>query len=110
MVVKVSHRGLRNWIIQRLTAVLIGLYFIFIAAYLISSQPLHFAQWRHLFDSIFVKVITLIVLLATVWHAWLGLWTVLTDYVKNLTVRIILQTLVILLLLGYILWGIVVLI
>jgi succinate dehydrogenase / fumarate reductase, membrane anchor subunit len=110
MVVKASHSGLRDWLIQRITAVLIGLYFIFICVYLLSNQPLYFAQWRHLFDNAFIKIITLLVLIATVWHAWIGLWTVLTDYVKNLSVRIVLQSLVILLLLGYVLWGVVILV
>lgn len=104
MVLKVSHSGLRDWLIQRISAIVIGLYFIFIAAYLSNNQPLYFAQWRHLFNNGLVKVATLIAILAIIWHGWIGLWIVLTDYVKKASVRLVLQSLVIILLLGYLFW------
>ena len=106
MVVKSSHVGLRDWLVQRISAVVIGVYFIFIVGYLLQNQPLYFAQWRHLFNNGLVKVATLVVLIAVLWHAWIGLWTVLTDYVKNAGLRVVLQSLVIILLLGYVLWGV----
>jgi succinate dehydrogenase / fumarate reductase membrane anchor subunit len=105
MVAKKSHRGLRNWLIQRITAVLIGLYVLFIIAYLLTYQPLSFEQWRGLYDSFLFKLITVIILLAIYWHTWIGLWTVLTDYVKSRGWRLLLQSLVILLLLAYVFWG-----
>ncbi len=110
MVVKTSHSGLRDWLVQRISAVVIGLYVIFLAIYLIQNQPLYFAQWHKLFDNVLVKIATLVVLIAIVWHAWIGLWTVLTDYVKHLGARLVLQSLIILLLLGYVLWGVVILV
>ncbi len=106
MVVRSSHAGLRNWLIQRITAVIIGLYFIFLGLYLINHQPVDFTQWHKLFDNILMKIATVITLLAILWHTWIGLWTVLTDYVKITGIRIVLQSLVIILLLGYVFWGI----
>lgn len=106
MVVKASHSGLRDWLVQRISAVIIGLYVIFIAVYLFLNQPVYFAQWHKLFDNIIVKIATLITLVAIVWHAWIGLWTVLTDYIKYLGLRLVLQSLVIILLLGYVIWGV----
>lgn len=106
MVVKSSHSGLRDWLVQRISAVVIGLYTIFMALYLVDNQPIYFAQWHHLFNNVLVKIATLVTLLAILWHAWIGLWTVLTDYVKHSGTRLILQSLVIILLLGYVLWGV----
>lgn len=106
MVVKASHTGLRDWLVQRISAVVIGLYMLFILFYMLENQPLYFAQWRHLFDSALVKISTLVVLVAVLWHAWIGLWTVLTDYVKKAVLRLVLQSLVIILLVGYLLWGV----
>jgi succinate dehydrogenase / fumarate reductase, membrane anchor subunit len=100
----VNHRGLRDWMAQRITALLIGAYTIFILVYLLRNQPTYFAQWHGLFHHTFMKVFTFIVLLSVMWHAWIGLWTVFTDYVKNVAVRLTLEVLVILLLVGYLAW------
>ena len=99
-----NHRGLRDWMVQRVTALLIGIYTIFILIYLLRNQPTYYAQWHALFHHLVMKISTFIVLLSVVWHAWIGLWTVFTDYVKNAAVRLTLETLVILLLVGYLAW------
>lgn len=106
MVIKASHTGLRDWLIQRITAVVMGLYLVLIVFYLLANQPLQFSQWRHFFDGALIKMATLLTLLAMLWHTWLGLWVVLTDYVKKTTLRKTLQTLVIILLLAYVLWAV----
>lgn len=103
---KASHKGIRNWLIQRITSVFIGLYMLFIIAYLLFQQPVSYDQWWNLFDSSLVVISTVIVLLAILWHTWIGLWTVLTDYVKNPGLRLALQSLVLLLLLAYVVWGV----
>lgn len=51
-----------------------------------------------------MKIVTFIVLLSILWHAWIGLWTVFTDYVKNRPIRLILEILVSLLLIVYLAW------
>lgn len=99
------HSGFRDWIAQRVSAILIGAYTIFIAVYFMTNQPLYFAQWSSLFSNIWMKMATFIVLLSILWHAWIGLWTVFTDYVKPTAVRLVLQIIVILLLAAYLLWG-----
>lgn len=106
MVVKTSHNGLRDWLVQRISALVIGAYLIFILGYLLANQPIYFAQWHDLFSGVLMKTATLLVIIAIVWHAWIGLWTVLTDYVKNSLLRLIVQSLIIILLLGYVLWGV----
>lgn len=100
-----SHRGLRDWLIQRVTAVVTGLYLIFILAYLFSQQPIDYLQWHTFFHFTAVKIFTFIVLLSIVWHAWIGLWTVFTDYVKCNVLRLILEWAVLLLLFAYLAWG-----
>jgi len=51
-----------------------------------------------------MKMATLVILIAVLWHAWIGLWTVFTDYVKNGLVRLFLETVVFVALLGYLVW------
>lgn len=110
MALKTSTSGLRDWLVQRISAVLIGLYVIFMLVYLLENKPLYYAQWRGLFNGTAMVVATLVVLIAILWHAWIGLWTVLTDYVKQTGLRLVLQSLVVILLLSYVLWGVAILI
>lgn len=101
---QVSRSGLMDWLAQRCTAVVIGVYAVFMLAYLIGHAPVTYQAWQGLFASIWMQISTVLVLLAILWHAWIGLWTVFTDYIKNAAVRLLIEVLVILLLLGYLVW------
>jgi succinate dehydrogenase / fumarate reductase membrane anchor subunit len=104
MVTKSNHRGFHEWIVQRVSAVLIGIYAVFIFAFIFTHSPMHYAMWHGLFSSAIMKIATFVVLIAILWHAWIGLWTVFTDYIKNGAVRLLLEILVILALVSYFAW------
>ena len=69
-------------------------------------QPFTHAAWQELFQKPYVRYGTLFALISLCLHAWVGIWTVLTDYIKPLCLRLPLQLLVIMSLLGNMLWGI----
>lgn len=102
----VNTKGLRDWILQRITSVFIGVYALATLGYLLFAKPLDFAAWQAAHQHIGVKIFTLLVLLSVLIHAWIGLWTVFTDYVKNIPLRFILEIIVGLLLIAYVVWGI----
>ena len=104
MVTQVNRRGLRDWLIQRMTSVLVGIYTLFILFYLLAHEPVSYDFFHHLFSHLAMKIGTAVVLLCVLWHAWIGLWTVFTDYVKNSWVRLILEVIVSLLLIAYVIW------
>lgn len=104
MVAKLNDRGFHEWLIQRISALLIGAYAVFLLVYLFEHPRLHYTQWHALFSHPAMKIATMIALLSIVWHAWIGLWTVFTDYVKVVFVRMIFETLTILALLSYVIW------
>lgn len=104
MVTKINRSGLRDWLAQRVTSLVIAAYFIFIIIYLLAGQAITFDAWHQLFTHLAMKMFTFIVLLSILWHAWIGLWTVFTDYVKIRPLRFFLQTVVILLLVAYLAW------
>ena len=104
MVKEVSRAGLFDWIIQRISAILIGAYAIFIFIYLLDHPSLTYSTWHSLYDNIWMRIATIIVTISILWHAWIGLWTVFTDYVKVKGVRLLLEVLVILALLAYFIW------
>lgn len=101
MVARTNHAGLFDWIVQRCTAVVVGLYAIFLMVYLFLHPNLDYDVWHKLFMRTEMRVLSIIVLFSILWHAWIGLWTVFTDYIKSKPVRLLLEFGVILLLVGY---------
>lgn len=75
--------GLYDWLIQRVGAAVLAAYTIFITAYLILNPDLTYEQWHALFGQLWVRVFSLAALLSFISHAWIGLWSVLTDYLTN---------------------------
>lgn len=53
-----------------------------------------------------MRYATLLALLSLIAHAWIGIWTVTTDYIKPLWLRLSMHGLVILALLLYVVWGV----
>lgn len=108
-VLSVSHRGLRDWLIQRLSAILMAVYSIWLVFYLISHPDLSFAEWHNLFAQTQVKVATILVLIGLLLHAWVGMWTIFTDYIKPYVVRLILHIVVFFILAACFIWGVMIL-
>lgn len=104
VVAKMDRRGFYEWIVQRISAVLMAVYAIFLLSYFLSHQPLNYAVWHALFSSVAMKMMTLIVVVSMLWHAWIGLWTVLTDYVKQCMVRLLLQVFILITLFSCLVW------
>lgn len=78
--------GLSDWLVQRISAVIIALYTLVMVGYLITHADLGYAQWAALHQQFWVRLLTLLTVLALAAHAWIGIWAVLTDYV---TVRLL---------------------
>ena len=50
-----------------------------------------FASWQAFFSQLTTKVFTLLALGSILIHAWIGLWQVLTDYIKSAALRVCFQ-------------------
>jgi succinate dehydrogenase / fumarate reductase membrane anchor subunit len=86
-VTNLTRNGLSDWIVQRVSAVLLALYTLFIVGVFLANPDLGYEEWQHLFSLFWVKLFTLATLLALVGHIWVGMWTVATDYLQNTWVR-----------------------
>lgn len=95
-VLGVAHQGLRDWIIQRISALILATYSIGLIAYIILHPEITYTVWHDLFAHSWMKVLTLLAAGALLWHAWIGIWTVFTDYIKIAPLRALLNILVIL--------------
>jgi len=98
--------GLHDWVVQRISAVVLAIYTSYMFYILVFSPELSQAMWRTLFADDLFRVFSILALLSLVAHAWIGLWTVSTDYIKPLAIRFLFQVFVILFCLSNLIWGV----
>jgi succinate dehydrogenase / fumarate reductase membrane anchor subunit len=106
-----AHYGLKDWLAQRITAIAMAGYTLLWLAIAIYHGGVDYALWQTLFASVAFRVATIAFWLALLWHAWIGMRDILMDYAKPTAVRLTLEALTVLTLVGYsawlveILWG-----
>ena len=105
--------GLSDWLIQRVTSVILLAYFLLIAYQLMGSVD--YTSWMRLFEQTWMKVFTLMAALSLAAHSWIGLWSVFTDYLtermlgpKGNVIRLVSQLGASLALVGYVIWVVVI--
>lgn len=104
-VVTGAHYGLRDWLIQRVTAVVMAIYFLLLAAVLLISPPHDHVTWKALFSEQWLRIASFLFFVSLCWHAWIGMRNILMDYVHATGTRLTLQILVILSLLFCAVWS-----
>ena len=89
-----AHYGIRDWLVQRATAVLMALFtIVLLARVLLSSGPIGYDTWAAIFAPQWMKALTFAVIVALIWHAWVGACSIWYDYGKPAGVRLLLQAL-----------------
>lgn len=104
-----TNNGLRDWLIQRVAAVIMVVYLLVWLGLLVFKSPFDYAQWHALMTNLPMRIATLMTLLSLILHAWVGIWTVTTDYLKVTWVRLVTQWIVLSGLIICLIWGIVIL-
>ena len=100
-----GRNGVHDFILVRATAIVLTLYIIYMVGFFATSGELTYEVWIGFFASAFTKVFTLLALFSILIHAWIGMWQVLTDYVKPLA---LLQLVIVVALVVYVIYGFVV--
>ncbi len=100
-----AHYGLRDWLIQRISAVVMAVYALFIAGWALWNAPIGFGAWTSLLSSNLVRSFTFLALLSMFYHAWVGVRDIVMDYVKPAFIRLAIHVLVILTLIAYAIWA-----
>ena len=116
MVTKVTNlgrSGLFDWLLQRFSAVILAAYSLCILAIFLLRPDMDYQQWSAIFASNLMRGFSLITLLALCAHAWIGMWTISTDYLTSLQFgeratlfRLVFQAGCALLTGVYLIWGI----
>lgn len=112
MATSLGNNGISDWLIQRISGVIITVYFLFLVGWLAGHKGVDFATWQALHQLTCMKIFNTLTLLSIVAHSWIGIWAVLTDYItvrllgpKATVLRLVLEVGAIGLLVVYALWG-----
>ncbi len=105
-VVTGAHFGLRDWLAQRVTAVIMVLFVLYVAGYLLLQAGVNYDVWTRFFSNNVTRSFSLLFLFSLFYHAWIGVRDIVMDYVKPAGVRFIIHVVVILALLMYAIWSV----
>lgn len=78
-----AHYGLRDWLAQRVTAVVMALAAAVLFFALVAKAPQGFEAWRGFILQGWVRILLMFTVLALVWHAFIGARDIFMDYLKN---------------------------
>jgi succinate dehydrogenase / fumarate reductase membrane anchor subunit len=101
-----AHYGFRDWLSQRVTAVLMVLFTVVLIVQLLFGGPVGYDRWAGIFAQQWMKVLTFIVILSLAYHAWVGMRDIWMDYIKPVGVRLALQVLSLVWLVGCAGWAV----
>jgi len=105
-VVTGARYGMRDWLVQRVTAVIMSVYTVIVLVVLLGGVPISYAVWKDLFTQGWMRVATLLFAASLAWHLWVGVRNILMDYVKPDGLRLTLQVMTLLTIAAYLGWTI----
>jgi succinate dehydrogenase / fumarate reductase membrane anchor subunit len=101
-----AHYGLRDWLAQRVTAVVMAVYTLLFLIALASLPQFDYGHWKALWASPWMRYATVLFVLSLLYHAWVGVRNIFMDYIKPTGLRLTLHAMVILALVGYGVWSV----
>jgi len=101
-----AHYGMRDWLSQRFTALIMAIFTIVVLVQLLVGGPIDYYKWSGIFARQWMKVLTFVVVVSMLWHVWVGMRDIWMDYVQSMGVRLGLQVLTIAWLVGCAGWAV----
>jgi succinate dehydrogenase / fumarate reductase membrane anchor subunit len=120
-----AHYGMRDWLAQRITAAVMGVFTLVLLvrwllpayARAVSGEVLRdsgnhlvtlsgYDKWAGIFAPQWMKLLTFVVIFSLAYHAWVGMRDVWMDYIKSFAVRLTAQVLTLVWLVGCLGWAI----
>lgn len=75
--------GLADFVLQRVTAVVVGLYALCLVGFFATTPRVDHDVLVGFFESLPMRVFTTLAVVSLAAHAWIGMWTVGTDYIRR---------------------------
>jgi succinate dehydrogenase / fumarate reductase membrane anchor subunit len=90
-----AHYGFKDWLAQRVTAILMVVYTAILLISFLTGQNFTYEGWAGLFARQWFKMFTAVTLFGLFYHAWVGMRDIWMDYVKSIGLRLTLQVITI---------------
>ena len=102
-----AHYGWRDFLVQRISAVLMAVFTLLVLVQVLFTKgPIGYDVWAGIFAAQWMKALTFAVIVALLYHVWVGMRDVWMDYIKPVGARLVLQIFTIVWLLGCASWAI----
>jgi len=101
-----AHYGFRDWLAQRVTAVVMALFTLVLVVQLLFGARLGYERWAAIFSAQWMRFATFVVIVALGLHAWVGMRDIWMDYIKPVWLRLTLQVATIVWLVGCVGWAV----
>lgn len=109
----IGRNGLHDWIIQRFSAIVLAVYMVGLLGWMLLTPEITYQSWSALFATTWMRVASLLALVSLCAHAWVGMWTIATDYLTSLAfgkaatgVRLVFLAACVILIFTYLVWGV----
>ena len=97
--------GLKDWIAQRATALVMAVYTLILLVVLGALSPSTYEAWREIFSNGFMQFMTFLFFISLFWHVWIGVRDIWMDYIWNDGLRLVLMIATAAALIGYAGWA-----
>jgi succinate dehydrogenase / fumarate reductase, membrane anchor subunit len=101
-----AHYGLRDWLAQRVTSLVMAIFTVAVIVELLLPGPLDYYKWSAIFSHQWMKVLTFMTIVSLLYHVWVGMRNIWMDYAKPVSVRLALDIATIAWLVGCAGWAI----
>ena len=99
-----AHYGVKDWLAQRVTAIVMAVFTVVLLVSFLTGQNFSYEGWAGLFARQWFKLFTMVTFFGLFYHVWVGIRDIWMDYIKPVGIRLTLQTLTVLWLLGCAAW------
>jgi succinate dehydrogenase / fumarate reductase membrane anchor subunit len=99
-----AHYGVRDWLAQRVTAIVMAIFTIILLATFFGAHNFSYEGWAGLFARQWFKLFTMVTFFGLFYHVWVGIRDIWMDYVKPVGIRLTLQILTVIWLLACAAW------
>ncbi|MDH3642580.1 MAG: succinate dehydrogenase, hydrophobic membrane anchor protein [Gammaproteobacteria bacterium] len=82
-VTSLTRSGLSDFVVQRVTAVILGMYTLCVLGFFVVTPGVDHAQFVAYLGSTSMQLFSTLAVLSTAAHAWIGMWTIGTDYIRE---------------------------
>jgi succinate dehydrogenase / fumarate reductase membrane anchor subunit len=83
-----AHYGVRDWLAQRITSILMAIFTVALVVQVLMPGPLDYYRWSAIFAHQWMRLLTFVTIVALLFHVWVGMRDIWMDYVKPVSARL----------------------